>query len=291
MAAQRCDGGRHNVARIRTIKPEFPQSETMGKVSRDARLLFIQLWTLADDSGRARAASRMLASLLYPYDDDARGLIDGWLSELEGVGAIRRYESEGESYLEICKWLTHQKIDRPSASKFPPPPHILASPREPSRNVALDQGSRIKDQGRDQGPRNARASPRDVPRGTFAKIRETYPAGTYRDADWLLAERECHRRVDDGVPPADLVAAAAAYALQQQAKGAVGSQFVLAPSRFFGPSGEWRGPFPLPAAVAPPQRESEFDRVMRLNGSPAHQPEPHRVIDHDDDRPRLSALA
>lgn len=36
------------MARIRTIKPEFPQSETMGRVSRDARLLFIQLWTVAE---------------------------------------------------------------------------------------------------------------------------------------------------------------------------------------------------------------------------------------------------
>ncbi|WP_050996281.1 MULTISPECIES: hypothetical protein [Bradyrhizobium] len=74
------------MARIRTIKPEFPQSETIGKLSREARLLFIQLWTLADDEGRARAASRMLASLLYPYDDDAPGLMDDWLAQLEHHG-------------------------------------------------------------------------------------------------------------------------------------------------------------------------------------------------------------
>jgi hypothetical protein len=59
------------MARIRTIKPEFPQSESMGRISRDARLLFVQLWCICDDHGRTRAASRMLASLLFPYDDDA----------------------------------------------------------------------------------------------------------------------------------------------------------------------------------------------------------------------------
>jgi hypothetical protein len=69
--------------RIRTIKPEFPQSQSTGRVSRDARLLFILLWTIADDVGRTRAASRMLASLLFPYDDDAPALIEGWLAELE----------------------------------------------------------------------------------------------------------------------------------------------------------------------------------------------------------------
>ncbi len=107
------------MARIRTIKPEFPQSETMGKVSRDARLLFIQIWTVADDSGRARGHSRVLASLLYPYDDDARDLLPGWLDELEAVGAIRRYVVQGDTYLEVCNWLKHQKIDKPSGPKCP----------------------------------------------------------------------------------------------------------------------------------------------------------------------------
>lgn len=107
------------MARIRTIKPEFPQSESVGKLSRDARLLYIQLWTIVDDEGRARAASRMLASLLYPYDDDARDMIDGWLDELEHGNHIRRYEVDGSHYLEIVKWLDHQKIDKASKSKLP----------------------------------------------------------------------------------------------------------------------------------------------------------------------------
>ena len=45
------------MGRIRTIKPEFPQSESMGRVSRDARLTFILLWTMADDAGRLRSCS------------------------------------------------------------------------------------------------------------------------------------------------------------------------------------------------------------------------------------------
>jgi hypothetical protein len=117
------------MARIRSIKPEFPQSESIGRLSRDGRLLFIQLWTLVDDEGRARAASRMLASLLYPYDDDAPALIGGWLSELEDADLIRRYEVSGTTYLEIVNWLKHQKIDRPSASRIPPFSTALAKPR------------------------------------------------------------------------------------------------------------------------------------------------------------------
>lgn len=137
------------MARIRTIKPEFPQSETIGKLSRDARLLFIQLWTICDDSGRTRAASRMLSSLLYPYDDDARTLIPEWLIELDKAGCIRLYEVEGNSYLEIVKWASHQKIDRPSPSKFPAfdaSSRAIAKPREAS---CSDQG---REGTKDQGP-------------------------------------------------------------------------------------------------------------------------------------------
>lgn len=130
------------MARIRTIKPEFPQSETVGSLSRDARLLFLQLFTIADDEGRARAASRMLASLLYPYDDDARTLIDGWLDELEAAGCIRRYKVDGDSYLDIPNWLKHQKIDHPSKSRIPEFREDLANPREDSRSLAPDLGPR-----------------------------------------------------------------------------------------------------------------------------------------------------
>lgn len=119
----------------------------MGKVSRDARLLFILTWTLADDEGRLRGSSRMLASLLFPYDDDAPNLIDGWIAELVAEGCVYVYSVEGSTYMQIAKWLNHQKIDKPSKSKIP---EFV----EPSRNVANARGG-IKDQGsKDQGSKD-----------------------------------------------------------------------------------------------------------------------------------------
>lgn len=121
------------MARIRSIKPEFPHSESMGSVSRESRLLFILLWTVADDSGRLRGNSRMLASLLFPYDDDAKDLIEGWLGELEAEGCVHRYQVGRDSYLEICNWLNHQKIDKPTPSKLPAIPEASTTSREDSR--------------------------------------------------------------------------------------------------------------------------------------------------------------
>lgn len=139
------------MARIRTIKPEFPQSESMGRVSRDARLCFIMLWTIADDEGRLRGNSRMLASLLFPYDDDAKKHIDSWLDQLSHEGCIERYEIDGASYLQVSNWREHQKIDKPSASKIAPPSAKSQTFANPLESSLLDQGSRIKDQGEDQG--------------------------------------------------------------------------------------------------------------------------------------------
>jgi hypothetical protein len=131
----------------------------MGRVSRDARLLFIQLWTICDDSGRTRAASRMLASLLYPYDDDAPGRIDDWLDELEREKCIHRYTADGSSYLVVCNWLKQQKIDKPTPSKLPAPPEDsreIASPREDSRSLLGREGKGEDGRGRDTDPACAR---------------------------------------------------------------------------------------------------------------------------------------
>lgn len=143
------------MARIRTIKPEFPESESVGALSRDARLLFVLLWTFVDDSGRARASSRLLASRLYPYDDDAFDLIEGWLAELESHGHVRLYEVNGNKYLDIPNWLKHQKIDRPTASRLPSFDEASTNTREPSRALdahTLDLGPvpRTKDHGAEE---------------------------------------------------------------------------------------------------------------------------------------------
>lgn len=156
------------MGRIRTIKPEFPQSESMGRISREGRLCFILLWTLADDEGRLRGNSRMLASLLYPYDDDAAGLMESWLSDLEKEDCLKRYKHEGDSYIQICNWLKHQKIDKPSKSKiraFDEPSLPFANPLEPSCG---DQGSRIKDQGEDQGELSLSGKERKIRPEDFA---------------------------------------------------------------------------------------------------------------------------
>ncbi len=159
--------------RIRTIKPEFWESENLGNVSREARLLFIGLFSSCDDHGRTRANSRILASRLFPYDDDAIKLLPKWLKELEQKGSVRVYVVGGETYLDIPKWLSHQKIDKPSASKLPEFVSDSPVPREDSRKIALEQGS--GNGNRDQGMEGDSATP-PAPA----------PKAEKSDDDWLV---------------------------------------------------------------------------------------------------------
>lgn len=208
--------------RIRTIKPELPQSQSIGRLSRDARLLFILLFTVADDAGRTRAASRLLASLLYPYDADAPGLIEGWLAELERNGQIRRYAVDGSEYLEIAKWLEHQKIDRPSASRLPEYREDSMLAREDSRALDADLVSSTLD----LVPHTAAGA--DAPpsgRDFFEEFWEAYPP---RDGDnpKIPAKMKFDALVKTGLDPELIIAGAKRYSAKAREQNKIGTQYV-----------------------------------------------------------------
>lgn len=115
--------------RIRTIKPEWPQDERRGRISRDARLLELLLRTLADDDGRLRAAPAVLRGALLPFDEDVTlGMVEGWLAELDAEHLVATYIHAGEHFAVLPEWAMEQKIDRPTASRLPSPPATAGRP-------------------------------------------------------------------------------------------------------------------------------------------------------------------
>jgi hypothetical protein len=110
----------------------------MLRIPRDARFLFVLLWTIADDEGRLLAEPVELADLLFAPDQDAPMFMVHWLDELEREGCIERYQVDGRSYLRIVKWRDYQKIDHPTASLLPPSPNERPADsriRERSRKI------------------------------------------------------------------------------------------------------------------------------------------------------------
>ena len=250
------------MARIRTIKPEFPHSESMGRVSRDARLAFVQLWTLADDAGRLRGASRMLASLLFPYDNDAPGLIDTWLGELEREKCIVRYQIEGASYIQVCNWLTHQKIDKPSASKLPAPRESSREFANPLERSSEDQGSgsRIKEGIKDHVDALEVSRDDEAEHAEWETVASLYPPGAAR-VDWIAAEKAARQLVETSAATwQQLRDGTSRYADHCRQT----NRMVLNPLKFFTDRDKpWAQAWPIPIAAkrGPPAFQTHEERL------------------------------
>lgn len=131
--------------RIRSIRPEFWSSEDIANMDWHTRLIYIGLWSYVDDNGVGRDLERLIVSSLFPLDDaltEGSLRTHGALKHLESHGQITRYIVAGKPYLHITAWETHQKVNRPSESRYPLPtcgnaePHdILTEPSLSPQNI------------------------------------------------------------------------------------------------------------------------------------------------------------
>lgn len=120
------------MARIRTIKPDFFTSLTIADLSLRARLTFIGLWTHVDDEGRCIADPRLIKAALWPLDDVSSEDVMSDLGELIESSLITQYVVGNRRYLVVNGWREHQKINRPTKSKFPAPDSPDSMPVDPA---------------------------------------------------------------------------------------------------------------------------------------------------------------
>jgi hypothetical protein len=105
-----------NVARIRTIKPDFWTDAAIIECSTNARLLFVGALNFADDFGNLDRSAKQLKAQIFPADDiDCEPLIRQLLKH----GLHLEYVVDGKMYLHIHNFTKHQKIDRPGPARFP----------------------------------------------------------------------------------------------------------------------------------------------------------------------------
>lgn len=117
------------MARIRSVKPEFFQDQDLAVElpNRDARLLYIGLWGLADEHGRLRGESVGIKGQLFAYDADLTPeIIEKLIDMLEETGRAMRYRVRNSVYLFLPKLAEHQRLDSAKVpSRLPPPPADL----------------------------------------------------------------------------------------------------------------------------------------------------------------------
>ena len=130
------------MARIRTIKPEFFTSPDTAHVSHAARLLYIAMWSWADDHGRGELNAMQLRAFAFPEDDPwldwaldhpaeeapseivgnsdgERRKFMGLLAEVVGGFGIVVFEHRGRKFYEIPTWSKHQRTERTDVGREP----------------------------------------------------------------------------------------------------------------------------------------------------------------------------
>lgn len=107
------------MARSRNIKPGFFLNDTLADIHPLGRLLFIGLWTIADFKGCLPYAPRRIKAQVLPYDEcDVAAL----MINLEKARFIRRYVNNGQTYIKITNFESHQnphKNEREAGSDIP----------------------------------------------------------------------------------------------------------------------------------------------------------------------------
>lgn len=116
--------------RIRTIKPEFWTNEQVIELSIPARLLFIGSWNFCDDRGVMPASLKAIKAKVLPADDYSTADIEQLINELLDQGLFSEFQAQDARWWYVTGW-KHQKIDRPTASKYPEPPSIRRSADRP----------------------------------------------------------------------------------------------------------------------------------------------------------------
>lgn len=129
--------------RRRMIDPDFWTDSKLAKASRDERLLFIGLFSNADDEGRIMASPAYLKSIIFPYDDDiTTKQVQEMRDHIVQINPnVILYENAGEEYIQLKRWSRHQKPRYPKPSKFPPPAHCN------QKDEGLQQPCNQKDEG------------------------------------------------------------------------------------------------------------------------------------------------
>ncbi|KKL11659.1 hypothetical protein LCGC14_2543540, partial [marine sediment metagenome] len=118
--------------RKRQIDPDIWKSEQFLSLSRDGRLLFICMFSNADDDGRLHGSGLSLKILAFPVDDLSVSDVATLRDNIGEQGLCQIYNVDGYDYVSLPKFKKHQYISHYYPSKLPAPP-TTGPPQEHDR--------------------------------------------------------------------------------------------------------------------------------------------------------------
>lgn len=155
------------MARIRTIKPEFWKHEELSALPEATHMLAAALLNYADDEGYFNANPKLVQAECCPLREPSVSVHDS-LDDLSRVGFIHLCDgTDGKRYGHIVNFLSHQRINRPTASKIKD--LLLVSEGAVTPHTQFSEGS-PPEGNREQGTGNGmeRAAPASPDRYAFS---------------------------------------------------------------------------------------------------------------------------
>jgi hypothetical protein len=110
------------VARQRFIHPEIWKDPVFGRLTPQEQVLFIGLFSIADDDGRLNADAAYLNAELFTYKDFTNKKVQTIRdSVVAKMGSVHLYRGKDSDLIALLRWKDFQKPKYPTASKLPPP--------------------------------------------------------------------------------------------------------------------------------------------------------------------------
>ena len=231
------------MARARNIKPSLFKNEILGEADPLLTILFQGLWCLADREGRLEDRPKRIKAEIFPY----RELPDfnGYLTELEQLGFIQRYETEIASVIQVINFSKHQSPHKTEkGSELPERPVFTGSKgltgKAPLNNESITEDAALI-------PDSGFLIPEPLTHGSSA-IADKPPAKLDQQFDLIwkaYPKREgsnpknkalsgYRARIKEGISPDLMAAGVERYYRYCQAKGTIGTEYVMQAQRFFG---------------------------------------------------------
>ena len=183
------------MSRKRMISPEFYTDEKVLDLPIPGRLLFIGMWNHADDEGILKNSPKQLKVQVYPADESITiNVIIEYIEKMAELKLVTKGTNIDDSpLLKITKWLDHQKINRPTPSKYVFTPSVISEQSvrthgtisedsvnthggltEDSRLIEdnIKESNRSKDNIKESAKKNLEKQKQDF---TFSHVYDIYP--------------------------------------------------------------------------------------------------------------------
>ena len=130
--------------RIRSTKPEFWRSQTIGQLDWDTRLVLKALESYVDDNGVGRDQLVIFCADAFPHDlaksSEICAKVSRSLARLSEAGLIVRYTVAGEPLVYVRRWKQWQYIDKPNKGRYPRPDGSMQYRDPVDESIGAGQG-------------------------------------------------------------------------------------------------------------------------------------------------------